>query len=91
MSGGVAYVLDETGDFIQNRCNPEMVDFDPLEKEDIAFLRDRVEQHLALTGSPKAKRLLTDWDNTLKKFIKVIPVDYKKALAILADEKKTGE
>jgi glutamate synthase (ferredoxin) len=91
MSGGVAYVLDEAGDFIKNRCNPEMVDFDPLEKEDLAFLRDRVEQHAALTGSPKAKRLLADWDNTLKKFVKVIPVDYKKALAILADEKKTGE
>ena len=91
MSGGIAYVLDEAGDFIQNRSNPEMVDFDPLEKEDIEFLRDRVEQHVALTGSPKAQRLLADWDGTLKKFVKVIPVDYKKALAILADEKKTGE
>jgi glutamate synthase (ferredoxin) len=68
-----------------------MVDFDPLEKEDLVFLRDRVEQHAALTGSPKAKRLLADWEGTLKKFVKVIPVDYKKALAILADEKKTGE
>ncbi|QHI69369.1 glutamate synthase large subunit [Tichowtungia aerotolerans] len=91
MSGGIAYVLDEAGDFIQNRCNPEMVNFDPLEKEDLAFLRDRVEKHLALTGSPKAERLLTDWNNTLKKFIKVIPVDYKKALAMLADEQRTGE
>jgi glutamate synthase domain-containing protein 2/glutamate synthase domain-containing protein 1/glutamate synthase domain-containing protein 3 len=91
MSGGVAYVLDEAGDFIKNRCNPEMVDFDPLEKDDIAFLRDRVEKHAALTGSPKAKRLLADWESTLKKFVKVIPVDYKKALAILADEKRTGE
>lgn len=91
MSGGVAYVLDEAGDFIENRCNPEMVDFDPLEREDIGFLRDRVEKHLALTGSPKAKQLLENWDDTLKKFIKVIPVDYKKALAMLADEKQTGE
>ncbi|MGE4488691.1 MAG: glutamate synthase large subunit [Kiritimatiellales bacterium] len=91
MSGGVAYVLDEQGDFIENRCNPEMVDFDPLEEEDADFLRDRVEKHAELTGSPKAKRLLADWDNTLSKFIKIIPVDYKKALAIIADEKKTGE
>ena len=91
MSGGIAYVLDEAGDFIKNRCNPEMVDFDPLEKDDIAFLRDRVEKQAALTGSPKAKRLLADWEGTLKKFVKVIPVDYKKALAILADEKRTGE
>ncbi len=91
MSGGIAYVLDEAGDFIKNRCNPEMVDFDPLKDEDIAFLRERIEKHLELTGSPKAERLLSDWDNTLKKFVKVIPVDYKKALAMLADEEKTGE
>ncbi|MBM4152367.1 MAG: glutamate synthase subunit alpha, partial [Kiritimatiellaceae bacterium] len=91
MSGGIAYVLDEAGDFIKNRCNPEMVDFDPLESSDIAFLRDRIEQHQKLTGSPKAARLLADWEGTLKKFVKVIPVDYKKALIILADEKKTGE
>jgi glutamate synthase domain-containing protein 2/glutamate synthase domain-containing protein 1/glutamate synthase domain-containing protein 3 len=91
MSGGIAYVLDETGDFIENRCNPEMVDFDPLEDDDIAFLRSRIEKHLALTGSNVAERLLADWENSLKKFIKVIPVDYKKALAILADEKRVGE
>jgi glutamate synthase domain-containing protein 2/glutamate synthase domain-containing protein 3 len=91
MSGGIAYVLDESGDFIANRCNPEMVDFDPLEKKDEVFLRERVEKHLSLTGSALARRLLADWENTLKKFVKVIPVDYKKALAILADEQKTGE
>jgi glutamate synthase domain-containing protein 2/glutamate synthase domain-containing protein 1/glutamate synthase domain-containing protein 3 len=91
MSGGIAYVLDEAGDFIENRCNPEMVDFDPLEAEDIAFLRDRIEQHFALTGSLKAERLLADWEGTLQKFVKVIPVDYKKALAMLADERQTGE
>ena len=91
MSGGVAYVLDEAGDFIQSRCNPEMVDFDPLEDEDIDFLRERIEKHLELTGSPKAERLLKDWETTLSQFIKVIPVDYKKALAMLADEKNTGE
>ncbi len=91
MSGGIAYVLDEAGDFIETRCNQEMVDFDPLEDEDLDFLRDRVEKHIALTGSPKAERLLADWDNTVKKFVKVIPVDYKKALAMLADEQRTGE
>ncbi len=91
MSGGIAYVLDEAGDFIENRCNPEMVDFDPLEAGDIDFLRDRIEKHLALTGSPKAERLLADWEGTLQKFVKVIPVDYKRALAMLADEQRTGE
>lgn len=91
MSGGIAYVLDEAGDFIENRCNPEMVDFDPLEDEDIDFLRERIEKHRKLTGSAVAERLLADWEDSLKKFVKVIPVDFKKALAILADEQRTGE
>ena len=69
-----------------------MVDLEPvLPPADVAELKSLLEEHLAATGSPKAKRLLADWEGTLKKFVKVIPVDYKKALAILADEKKTGE
>jgi glutamate synthase domain-containing protein 3 len=91
MSGGIAYVLDETGDFIENRCNPEMVDFDPLTNDDIANLCERLEKHLEYTGSAVARRLLHNWQNSVKKFIKVIPVDYKRALQRIADEKRTGE
>jgi len=91
MSGGIAYVLDEEGDFIENRCNPEMVDFDPLSEEDVTFLRGIIERHLEYTGSPKAKRLLDQWEETLSKFIKVMPVDYKRALALLASEQFAGE
>jgi glutamate synthase domain-containing protein 2/glutamate synthase domain-containing protein 3 len=91
MSGGIAYVYDEVGDFIENRCNAEMVDFDPLTNDDVALLCERLEKHLEYTGSAVARKLLHNWQNAVKKFVKVIPVDYKKALAILADEKKTGE
>ncbi len=91
MSGGVAYVLDEQGDFIENRCNPEMVDFDPLEEKDILYLRQQIENHLKYTGSAVAERVLENWDESLRKFIKVIPVDYKRALELLADEQRTGE
>jgi len=91
MSGGIAYVLDEAGDFIENRCNPEMVDFDPLTNDDIATLCERLEKHLEYTGSDVARRLLHNWQNSVKKFVKVIPVDYKRALQRIADEKRTGE
>jgi glutamate synthase domain-containing protein 2/glutamate synthase domain-containing protein 3 len=91
MSGGIAYVLDEAGDFVQNRCNPEMVDFDPLTNDDVAFLCERLEKHLEYTGSAVARRLLHNWQNAVKKFVKVIPVDYKRALQRIADEKRTGE
>jgi glutamate synthase (NADPH) large chain len=91
MSGGIAYVLDEAGDFIENRCNPDMVDFDPLTHDDIASLCERLEKHLEYTGSAVARRLLHNWQNTVKKFVKVIPVDYKRALQRIADEKRTGE
>ncbi len=83
MSGGIAYVLDEDGGF-GGRCNMELVGFDPLEDDDIAILRSLVEEHLERTGSPVAARVLEGWDIYLPQFIKVMPHDYKRALAELA-------
>jgi len=91
MSGGVAYVFDEAGDFIENRCNPDMVDFDPLDEDDIDYLREMIEKHLDYTESAVAKRILENWEASLEKFVKVIPVDYKRALALLASEQYAGE
>ncbi len=91
MSGGVAYVLDEAGDFIENRCNSEMVDFDPLDEDDIDSLREQIEKHFDYTQSTVAKRVLENWEASLEHFIKVIPVDYKRALALLASEQYAGE
>ena len=54
-----------------------MVDIDPLTDEDIAWLRDRIEQHRVATGSTVADRLLADWDTTITKFKKVMPADYR--------------
>ena len=50
-----------------------------------------VEKHVGYTDSTVAKRVLEDWDAALKKFVKVIPVDYKRALALLEDEQMTGD
>jgi glutamate synthase domain-containing protein 3 len=85
MSGGTAYVLDEDGHF-EHRCNMELVGFDQLDEEDVAAIRSLVEEHVDRTSSPVAARVLVDWDTLLPRFVKVMPHDYKRALADLADE-----
>jgi len=87
MSGGIAYVLDEAGDFPQYRCNREMVELTPVsDPGDIVELREMIETHLAFTGSGVAKRILTSWERYLPKFVKVMPTEYRLALERLALE-----
>ncbi|WP_374111714.1 glutamate synthase large subunit [Pseudonocardia sp. ICBG1142] len=86
MSGGVAYLLD--GD--RNRVNPEMVDLDPLADEDRSIVHDLVERHHAETGSAVAHALLTDWDNAVERFGKVMPKDYKRVLLATENAEREG-
>lgn len=80
MSGGIAYVLDEVGDFA-TRCNTQMVGLESLEDpEEIRELRDMIQAHANYTQSQKAVRVLADWDVTVSKFVKVMPRDYKRVL-----------
>ncbi len=89
MSGGIAYVLDESGDFASKRCNHELVGLESVEAEsDVATLRGLIEQHAALTESAVAQRILSDWIAYQAKFIKVMPHDFKRALERLAKEKE---
>jgi glutamate synthase domain-containing protein 3 len=83
MSGGVAYVLDEDGTF-GGRCNMELVGFDPLEDDDRETIRSLVAEHAERTGSPVAARVLAEWDETVPRFVKVMPHDYRRALSDLA-------
>jgi glutamate synthase domain-containing protein 2/glutamate synthase domain-containing protein 1/glutamate synthase domain-containing protein 3 len=81
MSGGIAYVLDEHGDFAQQRCNLEMVDLEALEAEkEIAEVQAMIRKHFDATQSPVARRVLDTWEEIRPKFVKIMPVDYKKAL-----------
>jgi glutamate synthase domain-containing protein 2/glutamate synthase domain-containing protein 1/glutamate synthase domain-containing protein 3 len=84
MSGGVAYVLDEHERF-GDRCNMGLVGFDEISAEDAAELHALVEEHHLRTQSPVAARLLRDWDGALRSFVKVMPHDYKRALAEQAE------
>ncbi|HEV7677573.1 MAG TPA: glutamate synthase large subunit [Candidatus Dormibacteraeota bacterium] len=79
MSGGVAYVLDEEGTFAE-RCNHGMVELESLDDEDLEALRSLLQRHRDYTGSGVAERVLLDWDRAVQKFVKVMPVDYKRVL-----------
>jgi glutamate synthase (NADPH/NADH) large chain len=81
MSGGEAYVFDESGKF-KSLCNKGLVDLDPVvEDDDIDNLRRLIEAHRSQTGSQNAVRILENWNDSLNKFVKVMPKDYKRVLA----------
>jgi glutamate synthase (NADPH/NADH) large chain len=113
MSGGIAYVLDEEGDFTQ-RCNMAMVELEPVPEEESAaaavggngelerhgkvqidhvaghddlMLKGIIQRHLLHTGSERARRVLENWALYLPKFVKVMPVEYRRALNEMAQEK----
>ncbi|MBI4883409.1 MAG: glutamate synthase large subunit [Actinobacteria bacterium] len=86
MSGGIAYVLDATGDFA-SRCNTELVGFDPVEDTDVTTIVALVGEHLQRTGSEVATRVLAETGAIGKLFVKVMPHDYKRALADLEIER----
>jgi glutamate synthase (NADPH) large chain len=83
MSGGIAYVLDEKGDFAEKRCNTAGVDLEPvMETADIDLLRSLIAKHFEYTGSPRAEWILENWSAMLPKFVKVFPHEYKRVLGI---------
>ena len=87
MSGGVAYVFAPNFEEFKANCNPELVDLDALdEDEDVIELRELLTRHQVFTGSTVAARMLDHWEASLKKFVKVMPRDYKRALKELQAE-----
>src|SRR5487761_767617 len=94
MSGGIAYVLDEAGDF-STRVNVQMVSIERLEDpEEIARVQGMIERHRDLTGSERARYVLASWEQLAPKFIAVVPKDFKRAIASLKrahDQGLTGD
>ena len=87
MSGGLAYVLDRDNSF-PIHCNQSIVDLLPVEEpEDVQQLRDLIEEHFKSTQSSVAKKVLDEWEETLPKFIKIYPTDYRRVL----EERKRKE
>lgn len=85
MSGGTAFVWDEAGDFAERCCNRETVEIEPVDAAgDRSLLKGMVERHLRYTGSRRARTLLENWGAALQRFVKVMPVEYRRALEMAA-------
>jgi glutamate synthase domain-containing protein 3 len=90
MSGGIAYVLDENGNF-GSLVNSQMVNLEKLEEaSEITDVRRMIERHLAHTSSDRARRVLDAWDEMVPKFVKIIPKDYQRMLACIARAEEQG-
>ncbi|MEE9238911.1 MAG: glutamate synthase large subunit [Thermodesulfobacteriota bacterium] len=89
MSGGVAYVLDDEGDF-SIRCNKDMVDLEPLNAEDGEEVKEMIKRHVEYTGSDVGRKVLANWGSIVHKFVKVMPKDYKRMLEALKRVQEEG-
>ncbi|HLY24982.1 MAG TPA: hypothetical protein VKQ72_01505, partial [Aggregatilineales bacterium] len=87
MSGGIAYVLNSDGNF-NYFCNTTMVELSAvLDQDDQDFLRTYLEKHVLFTGSTVARAILDNWHSYLPKFIRILPLEYKRVL----QERKLAE
>eukprot|EP00127_Corallochytrium_limacisporum_P005293 Clim_evm24s202 gene=Clim_evmTU24s202 len=93
MSGGVAFVFDDVGNF-HTKCNTEislLQSFEQFEEEDIATLKKDIEEHLHYTQSEIAQDILENWSESIKKFKKVYPIDYKRVVEERRAKAAAGE
>ncbi|MCK4875577.1 MAG: glutamate synthase subunit alpha, partial [Sulfurimonas sp.] len=87
MSGGIAYIYDEHNN-LAKRINRGMVDLDKIETvEDENEVKDMIENYIKYTSSKEASKILNNWETSRDKFIKVMPIDYKRVLAHLKRRK----
>ena len=90
MSGGIAYILDEAGDFPAH-CNQEMVSLEKLKDADeIEMIWKLIQRHQAYTKSERAAKVLADWRKFVPKFVKVMPKDYQRVLESMKKVKELG-
>jgi glutamate synthase (NADPH) large chain len=83
MSGGLAYVFDEYGDFAEKRCNLESVDLEPLlDERDLQSVKNLVKRHAELTNSRRAQWILENWSDAVTRFTKVFPHEFKRVLGV---------
>jgi glutamate synthase domain-containing protein 2/glutamate synthase domain-containing protein 1/glutamate synthase domain-containing protein 3 len=90
MSGGIAYIYDEDGTF-NDRCNLEMVELEELSAEDKTTIYNLIYNHYKYTHSLRAKGLLSNFASESKKFIKVMPIEYKRVLGLREPPQEVSE
>ncbi|OGW72153.1 MAG: glutamate synthase subunit alpha [Omnitrophica bacterium GWA2_52_12] len=90
MSGGIAYVLDASGEF-PARCNKQMVELGKIEKpEELVEVREMIARHVRATQSVRGAQILELWKDMAPKFVRVIPKDYKRVLESIERVKSEG-
>ena len=89
MSGGIAYVYDKDSQFV-SQVNPELVDVLPLDAQDSDWLIATLQEHVQMTSSPLASRIIDQWNQTKDSFVKVLPRDYARVMAILQQAAADG-
>ncbi len=90
MTGGIAYVVDWDGQFKQ-RCNPDMVELETLNNlAEIAEVKEMIRRHKKFTQSKLAKEVLDNWDDSVRRIVKVLPKDYKRMLQAFEEVKMDG-
>jgi len=90
MSGGIAYVLDEDDDF-KIHCNMGMVNLEAIESaEDVDLVKGLLTKHVQYTQSTVAEKILGNWNEYQSKFVKVMPVQYKRVLEAIKRGKEKG-
>ena len=81
MSGGIAFVLDERGDFAERCLQNAEVDVDPFDDPaDLRLVRNLLERHVAYTRSPKGQWVLEHWGSMAPRFKKIFPRELKRAI-----------
>ena len=83
MTGGIAFVLDEQGEFANVMCNKASVDLEPVtDPADLDAVRNLIVKHVEATGSPRGQWILENWLSMAPRFVKVFPHEFKRVLGI---------
>lgn len=91
MSGGIAYVYDPENKFTNGLCNTESIEFEEILADDASELKELIEKHVTYTNSELGKELLSNWEVSLSNFVRVMPIEYKRALERIATEEPQFE
>jgi len=91
MSGGIAYVYDTENKFVNGLCNTETIEFEEITDADATALKADIEKHVLYTNSKKGAAILSDWETSLKNFVRIMPTEYKKALKRIETEEPMFE
>ena len=91
MSGGIAYIYDPNNKFVNGLCNMETINFEKINENEMKLLKNKIQNHFHYTESNLAKNILDNWIENSKYFVKVMPIEYKKALKRLETEDQMVE